>query len=152
MTEKILRFPTTESTEEQQHRHDRGFAVVRLASAQVFRTSTSSRDHQEPNAQTLAGAVGQNIGTWQERCGLTQDELAWMVGCRRSSVSRWESASRLPSLLQEMLHLGCTLHCLWFLAPESGGSCRRPNERRLMPPSQQAATAAAPSGAGRGRG
>lgn len=88
----------------------RAFAPVRSTTSTVYRLQAVPCRILEEDPKDLAVTVGRNIGAWRERCRLTQDELAWMVGCRRSSVSRWESGTRLPSL-QHLVALGRALGC-----------------------------------------
>lgn len=46
----------------------------------------------------------------REKQGLTQEELAARVGVERSSISKYESGDRAPSLLV-LRRLAETLHC-----------------------------------------
>ena len=58
----------------------------------------------------LARTIGAEIARWREARGWSQIELAEMVGCDRSAVSRWEAGRRLPSL-SHLVALGQALGC-----------------------------------------
>ena len=58
----------------------------------------------------LARAVGTEVALRREERGWSQIELAGMVGCDRSAVSRWEAGRRLPSLAH-LVALGQALGC-----------------------------------------
>jgi DNA-binding XRE family transcriptional regulator len=51
-----------------------------------------------PDEESLAAAIGSNIGAWRKRRGLTQRELAEATGIRRPNVARLERGSTLPNL------------------------------------------------------
>ncbi len=60
--------------------------------------------------EVLAQAIGAEIARQREERGWSQIELAVMVGCDRSAVSRWETGRRLPSL-PHLVALGQALGC-----------------------------------------
>ena len=60
--------------------------------------------------QALAVCVGRNIVWWREQRRLSQAGLAKAVGRERTTVGRWESGDRLPSL-PALLALGEALGC-----------------------------------------
>ncbi len=60
--------------------------------------------------EVLAQAIGAEIARQREERGWSQIELAVMVGCDRSAVSRWETGRRLPSL-PHLIALGQALGC-----------------------------------------
>lgn len=50
--------------------------------------------------QDVADAVARGLAVWRERAGLSQSAVARAVGVDHSTVSRWESGSRTPSVPQ----------------------------------------------------
>ncbi len=60
--------------------------------------------------EVLAQAIGTEVARRREARGWSQTELAAVVGCDRSAVSRWESGRRLPSL-PHLVALGRALGC-----------------------------------------
>lgn len=110
MVEKIARFPTPEASEEQGKSNGREFATLRLSSARVYRRLSPNRAQQATDAEALARVVGQNIGKFRRRHGLTQEKLAEAIGCDRSAVCHWEAGNRLPTL-EHLVALGRALGC-----------------------------------------
>lgn len=60
--------------------------------------------------EVLAQVIGTEVARRREARGWSQIELAVMVGCDRSAVSRWETGRRLPSL-PHLVALGQALGC-----------------------------------------
>ena len=60
--------------------------------------------------ERLAIGVGANLRRLRRRRGLNQASLAATLGRDRSTVSRWESGDRLPSLAS-LVALGRVLGC-----------------------------------------
>lgn len=58
----------------------------------------------------LAAGVGANLRRRRRRQGLSQADLAAAIGRDRSTVSRWESGERLPTLAS-LTALGRALRC-----------------------------------------
>ena len=48
------------------------------------------------NADTLAALLGFDLVAERRRRGITQQELAVLLGADKGTVSRWETGSRLP--------------------------------------------------------
>ena len=58
----------------------------------------------------LAVEIGVAIATRRQECGLSQAELASVLDCDRSAVSRWEMGLRLPTV-PHLMAIGRALGC-----------------------------------------
>jgi transcriptional regulator with XRE-family HTH domain len=45
----------------------------------------------------LAKSYGETVAEWRRTCGLTQAELAELVGVDVSTIHRWETGRRVPT-------------------------------------------------------
>ena len=55
-----------------------------------------------PSTRPIAILVGTNIRTARRRAGMTQEELAAVIGARGMAVSRWERGETRPRDGQEI--------------------------------------------------
>ncbi len=93
-------------------------AIDRRLALEPVTTTTEDR---------LAAVIGQNVERWRRVRGWTQEDLARVIGCNRSAVSRWEAGRRLPSL-PHLLALGDALGCGASALLPGGGERERPAE------------------------
>ncbi len=92
--------------------------------------------------EVLAQAIGAEVARRRDERGWSQIELAGMVGCDRSAVSRWEAGRRLPSL-PHLVALGQALGCgARALLPTDA-----PNTLPIHPTSENGPTARTPTSA-----
>lgn len=70
--------------------------------------------------------IGGNIAAKRKEMGLTQKELAALVGANQIQVSRWENGKHLPTL-EQFVVIADTLNC--SLDELAGLSAAKPDAR-----------------------
>ncbi len=101
-------FPSQRPTNED--RQFRGPVLTAMGIDRRLREMAPSPRAKGGAEEVLAQAIGAEIARQREERGWSQIELAVLVGCDRSAVSRWETGRRLPSL-PHLIALGQALGC-----------------------------------------